>query len=379
MGTRTQTTEETLPQLAVGVAHDLRNVLFVVNAHCNRLSESLEPGDPRLDDVRAITSAVDRGADLARQFLATTRGRATAGMPVAVNEVITGIEPLLRRLVGDRTEVATLLQRDLWSTTATRTQIEQIVMNLVVNARDAMPAGGRLLISTENRSVAMPGQPGPAQYVAVIVTDTGVGMDADVQARMFDIYFTTKGSEGTGVGLSTVRAIAMLHDGHVEVSSVPGEGTTVRVVLPRAGHSRPAMAPTRLVGGDAVALGRGERVLLIDDEPAVRDMLVRSLEAHGYDPVVASNGTEALALCDQADALLDLLVTDVNLPDIHGCDVARTLRARMPGLRVVFISGEGTKTRDVATSTGSPVLTKPFSISEFTRVVRRALDSRPAA
>ena len=361
--------------IATGAAHDLRNVLFVITAHCERLLGEMPSADPRLEDLRAIQDAAARGVALTRQMLSEA-AEDHAPRSVNVNDVIRGILPLVSRLAGDRVTLTAALTPDAWPISANAVQVEQIIMNLAVNARDAMPDGGRLVIATENRSIAGAATDGPTQFVVISVSDTGVGIDPSVQDKIFEPFFTTRAaSGGTGVGLATVRAIALVNGGHVEVSSAPGEGATLRVVLPR-GESVCAKAPAP---PDASATAAATRILLVENERPIRDYLHRCLLAAGYDVRVASSGTEALRLCDPTLAPIDLVVTDVHLPDVNGPDVAKRIQARWPEVGVVFMSG-GIETLDDLSQRGQvPVLAKPFTTSELVRAVRTVLTSRRAA
>jgi two-component system cell cycle sensor histidine kinase/response regulator CckA len=369
-----KTGEASLPVSAVGAAHDLRNVLFVISAHCHRLLQSTQPGDSGLDDLHAIKDATERGMALARQMVSTTSPEAPP-RPVDVNEVIVGIEPLLRRLVGEPIDVVIRLSSGAWPVQVTTTQIEQVIMNLAVNARDAMPDGGRLSIVTENRCVPTAGSAAASHFLVISVIDTGIGMDADLQARIFEPYFTTKrDAGGTGIGLGTVRSIATMSGGQVEVSSASGEGTTMRVVLPRAEMCLPdpqaVSAPTTTTPArEPIAQ---KRVLIVEDEEVVRDLLQRWLALLGHDAVVAANGSEALELCGSDQPPVDLVLTDLHLPDVGGPSIARSLHDLRPDVPIVFMSGESEKLRRLERQDRAAVLTKPFSLAELTQAVSAA-------
>jgi two-component system, cell cycle sensor histidine kinase and response regulator CckA len=263
-------------------------------------------------------------------------------------------------------------------------------MNLAVNARDAMPQGGQLAITTENRTVAGGNGAAPSHFLVISVTDTGVGMDADLQARIFDPYFTTKGdSGGTGIGLSTVRAIALLSGGHIEVSSAPGEGTTMRIVLPRA--MMPADVPRPVVtvleaeeaaakqfGGAKVA-AKGKRILLIEDESGIRDLLQRWLTFQGYDLTVARNGREAIELCTTGADPVDAVLTDLHLPDMAGVTIARQLHEECPDLPVIYMSGEAETLQSMRRADRATVLTKPFTMGELTTALQTVFKTRQVA
>jgi signal transduction histidine kinase len=231
MGAPGSVTDVPLSSLARGAAHDLRNVLFVISAHCEHLLASTGAADR--SDLETFKDAADRGVALAAQIVDS--GRDDLHVHTAdVNTVIAGVEPLLRRMIGSEVAVRLELTPGVGEVTANPVQIEQLVMNLAVNARDAMPDGGTLTVTTETRTVSGAGTEQPSRFVVISVADTGRGIEPDIQARIFEPYFTTKGDHGTGVGLATVRAIAVLNGGHVEVSTHPGAGTTMRIVLPQA-------------------------------------------------------------------------------------------------------------------------------------------------
>ena len=368
--------DASLSSLTTGAAHDLRNLLFVIRAHSERLLEALSAQDAYRADVDAIRDAADRGAILAAQLV--TSGRAhTPFKPADVGETIRGIEPLVRRLVGGQVVVSTHIAPALWPVTANSVQLEQIVMNLAINARDAMSGGGCLTVAAENRTLggATAGQ--PSQFVVISVSDTGHGIDPAIQDRIFDPYFTTKGSEGTGVGLATVRAIALLNGGHVEMTTSPGSGTTMRVVLPRAFVGSTGSTETI---GSAKAAGTARcRVLLVENERAIREYLQRSLAAAGYEVHAAASGAEALAFSEPLMPAADVIVTDVQLPDLGGPVVASRLREVWPEVGVVFISGDGDRLRELGERNDVPVLAKPFTTAQLVNAVRAALPAGRAA
>ena len=362
-------------KVAAGAAHDLRNLLFVVSAHAHRLLAAAENGHPWRDDIRSIQEAADRCTELASQILAEARMLDQPARPIDVNAVIAGVEPLLTQMVGDRVRLITTLSPSVWPITANSVQIEQIVMNLAVNARDAMPSGGDLHISTENRTITGTVLGQPSHFVVLSVSDTGTGIDPAVQERMFEPYFTTKGESGTGVGLATVRNIALLHAGHVEVATAPGQGTTFRVVLPRApmATATPSTAPV----DRATGVPDRARVLLVEHEPLNRSLLTECLREQGHEVSVVQNGAEALGWSQTSAAPVDVLITDLFLPDLNGLDVATRLRDHWPGLGVVFLSdGHGICDGDVA---DVPLVTKPFTATDLKHAMNRAMASRRAA
>ncbi|MEQ1759058.1 MAG: ATP-binding protein [Vicinamibacterales bacterium] len=363
----------TAPSLEVGVAHDFKNLLFVITAHCQRLIQTLDPEDIRRRDVEAIAVAADRAVALTRQVLEHGRAVAPPVRSIDLNLLLGELQGLLHGLAGERVRLAWSLTEDLWPLRVNQTQLEQIVVNLVANARDAMPDGGQLTISTENR-VTNEGR--TREWVVLTMRDTGIGMPPDVQARMFDPYYTTKGADGTGVGLATVKAIVQASGGRIEVESASGAGTAISVVLPRDATVL-VMPPPASTEANALRRERPARprVLLVDDEPAVRDLLAHCLELEGYEAVVAATGQEAIDLIGRHTGALDALVTDVNLPDFPGQVVAAEMLRRSPGIGVVLISGssEGVS-RDACPS--APLLMKPFSLADFKRAIASAVGDR---
>jgi CheY-like chemotaxis protein len=371
MGKSATLTTAVSTKVAAGAAHDLRNLLFVVSAHAHRLQAAAEPGHPWLDDLRSIQDAADRCTELAGQIVAEARILDQPARPLDLNAVIQGVEPLLTQLVGDGIQLTTELSPNAWPVTANSVQIEQIVMNLAVNARDAMAGGGELRIVTENRSITGAALGQPSHFVVLSVSDTGTGIEPAVQERMFEPYFTTKASRGgTGVGLATVRNIALLHAGHVVVSTAPGKGTTFRVVLPRAPMTASALP---VPGTDPTAVP-GARVLVVEHEPSTRAFLAACLREEGHQVSVVENGAEAIGWSETSGVPIDLLITDLFLPDVGGLDVATRLRDRRPGLGVLFLSdGHG-----VVDDPGDdvPLVIKPFTASDLTQALRRVLAAR---
>jgi CheY-like chemotaxis protein len=373
MGKTATLTATASTKVAAGAAHDLRNLLFVVSAHAHRLMAAAEPGHPWLDDLRSIQEASDRCTELAAQIVAEARMLEQPAKPIDLNAVLHGVEPLLTQMVGDDVHLTTVLSPNVWPVTANSVQIEQIVMNLAINARDAMPHGGELRVTTENRSLTGAALGQPSHFVVLSVSDTGTGIDPAVQERMFEPYFTTKASRGgTGVGLATVRNIALLHAGHVEVSTAPGQGTTFRVVLPRAPLA--ASSPVMPSGGGVSVSAPAARVLVIAPEPSNQNFLAASLREQGHQVSVVANGAEALGWSQTSGLGIDVLITDLFLPDVSGLDVATRLRERMPGLAVVFLS-DGHGFVDDA-SDGIPLLIKPFTASDLACAVHRALTAQ---
>jgi two-component system cell cycle sensor histidine kinase/response regulator CckA len=366
--------EAKAPSLEVGVAHDFKNLLFVITAHCQRLIQTLEPEDARRRDAETIAIAADRAVALTRQILERERATAPEGQPIDLNILLGDLEGLLRGLVGERVSLTWSLSEPLWPLRVNQTQLEQVIVNLAANARDAMPDGGELAISTENRVIEDGGR--SREWVVLTMRDSGIGMPPEVQARMFDPYFTTKGGDGTGVGLATVKAIVQASGGRIDVESAPRRGTAISIVFPREATvlvmpALPAAPASPRADGPSVR----PRVLLVDDEPAVRDLLAHCLELEGYEAVVASTGQEAIEFLGRSDAALDAVVSDLNLPDVQGSAVVAESRRLHPAIGVVLISGASEHALAESGVT-APLLMKPFSLADFKRVIRQAVGDR---
>ncbi len=366
--------ESPAPSLEVSVAHDFKNLLFVITAHCQRLIQTLDPEDARRRDAEAIAVAADRAVALTRQILEQGRATAPANRSIDLNLLLGDLQGLLRGLVGERVSLSWSLSEPLWPLRVNQTQLEQLVVNLAANARDAMPDGGDLVIATENRLTEDNGR--AREWVVLTMRDSGIGMPPEVKARMFDPYFTTKGADGTGVGLATVKSIVQASGGRIEVTSAPGRGTSISLILPR--EATVIVMPAPATPGAAVAprtRSLRPRVLLVDDEPAVRDLLAHCLELEGYEAVVASTGQEAIDLIGRDGGALDAVVTDLNLPDVSGSEVVAESRRRNPSVGVVLISG-ASENALAECGVSAPLLMKPFSLADFKRVIRNAVGDR---
>ena len=370
---------EAVGQLAGGIAHDFNNLLTAILSYCDLLLEEVRHGDPIRADIEQIRQAGQRAAGLTRQLLAFSRRQVLQPKVLSLNTVIDGTEGMLRRLVGSDVVVDFTRDPGLWHVLADPSQLEQVLFNLVVNARDAMPQGGRLGITTANRELMAdsPERPNgvrPGAYVAMAVSDTGVGIEPGMHARIFEPFFTTKEpGRGTGLGLSTVYGIVQQSGGHVTVSSAPGKGATFTVLLPRHLGGEPAPSSKvdrrRLPGGT-------ETLLLVEDEAAVRSSARRLLERHGYSVLEARHGADALRIVEESGRPIDLVVTDLVMPEMGGKELAERLRAHRPGLKVLFMSGYTEKA--IATGGIMPPNTgfveKPFTVEQLMRRLREILD-----
>ncbi|HEU5040926.1 MAG TPA: response regulator, partial [Gemmatimonadales bacterium] len=369
---------EAVGQLAGGVAHDFNNLLTGILSYCDLILQEVRPGDPIRADLEQIRHAGLRAAGLTRQLLAFSRRQVLQPRVLSLNATVAELDGMLRRLLGPEVTLETDLDPALWYVLADPGQIEQVLMNLVVNARDAMPRGGRLRVATANRTIAAgeerPGGPRPGVYAAVAVTDTGTGMDSDIQARIFEPFFTTKEpGKGTGLGLSTVYGIVQQSGGHVLVESAPGRGSTFTVLLPRhdgSGAALPARADRRILPGGT------ETLLLVEDEAAVRSSARRLLERHGYAVLEARHGADALRIVEEGPGEVDLVLTDVVMPEMGGRELVERLRARRPSLKVLFMSGytEKSITPDGVMPPHTGFVEKPFTVEQLLRRLREILD-----
>ncbi len=371
---------ESVGRLAGGVAHDFNNMLSVILGEAAILAADLPAGHPGHEGVREITRAGERSRDLTRQLLAFSRKQAISPRPVDLDTLVGATLPALVRLIGEDVALHFEPARDLRPVLLDPSQFDQVLVNLVVNARDAMPAGGRLVLRTANVTLA----PGPGQgpeglppgaYAQLTVSDDGVGMDEETLSHLFEPFFTTKAAgKGTGLGLATSYGIVQQNGGAIQVRSAPGQGTTFTILLPCTGdRAEPAAAPA----GPAPVRGEG-LLLLVEDEAPVRRTTRRLLESLGYRVLEAGSGEEALALAE--GTAFDLLVTDVMMPGMKGPELSQRLRARRPGLETLFISGY---TASVIGSggileAGTHFLKKPFSVEDLALKLREALRARAA-
>ena len=370
---------EAVGRLAAGVAHDFNNLLTAILGVVDLLLLDLAPDDRRGTDLMDIREAASRAAALTSQLLAFSRQQVLVLQRLDLNAIVTNGERLLRRVLGENIQITTTLDPDLGSIEADQGQLAQVFLNLAVNARDAMPNGGALTIATRNVELDAPHseerfevKPGP--YVMLTVTDTGVGMDRDTQVHLFEPFFSTKeAAKGTGLGLATVYAIVKQSHGYIWVSSEPGQGTTFKVYLPRiagapAGHKTEPDQPVR---------GGTEVILLVEDEDSVRNVARRALERSGYTVVSASNGHEALAIVRQGETVIDLVVTDIVMPEMGGYDLYEILQAEGTAVKCLLMSGFSERDRHGRGVVGRqiPYLQKPWTLESLLRTVRDLLDT----
>ncbi|MBK7861267.1 MAG: response regulator [Archangiaceae bacterium] len=366
---------EAIGLLAGGVAHDFNNLLTVILSYSEMITRDLDEGDPLRADMGEIKLAGQRAAALTRQLLAFSRQQVTAPTVLDLNTVIQDMHKMLKRLIREDIELTTVAAPNLGRCHADPGQVEQVLMNLVVNARDAMPSGGTLTLETANVELDpeyaashVGVKAGP--YVMLAVSDTGTGMDKATQARIFEPFFTTKPKgQGTGLGLSTVFGIVEQSKGHVWVYSEPGHGSSFKVYLPRTDETE-AAAPKAFINPRGT-----ETILLVEDEDQIRNVALAILKRHGYRVIEARNAGEALLTCEQHPEPIHLVLTDVVMPQMSGKQLADRLGLVRPGLKVLFMSGytDGALVHELAA--GAAFLQKPLTPGSLTRKVRDVLDA----
>jgi len=372
---------EAVGRLSGGIAHDFNNLLSVIIGYAEFLQERLESEGTLQESVAEILKAGKRAASLTRQLLAFSRLQVLDPKVIDLNGTVCETENLLRRLIGEDIELRTSLDRGLGRIKADQGQIEQVIMNLAVNARDAMPQGGRLIICTENfvmdrsfvRRYPYPVQPGP--YVLLKVTDTGVGMTDDIKARAFEPFFTTKEKgKGTGLGLSMVYGVVKQSGGYIDIESSLGVGTTFRIYLPQVEEE---IESVRCRANDTKHAPGNETILLAEDEDSLRRLTRACLEQGGYRVIEAKDGREALESSDSYTGPIQLLLTDIVMPVMGGRALAEALVARRPDTRVLYMSGYTGQTIGQANlEPGSNFLAKPFTREVLARKIREVLDPR---
>ncbi len=373
---------ELVGRLAGGVAHDFNNMLGVILGNTELALAQVDPAQPAHADLLEIQDAAERSTDLTRQLLAFARKTAVVPAVLDLNETVSGLLPMLQRLIGENVQLAWCPGADVWPVVMDPSQVDQILVNLCLNARDAIADVGTITIGTANCAIdaafcASHADAVPGEHARLTVSDTGRGMDRDVLDHVFEPFYTTKGvGEGTGLGLATVHGSLLQNHGFITVSSAPGHGSTFEIYLPRdsgQGESpRPAGALDSSTGGL-------ETILLVEDEPAMLRLATRALEAQGYTVLAAGGPTEAIRLAtDHADEIR-LLVTDVLMPGMNGRDLADALSPLHPGLACVFMSGHAadTMTAGGTVDEGTCFIQKPFSLHDLSAKVREALDDVP--
>ncbi|MBI3507553.1 MAG: response regulator [Proteobacteria bacterium] len=371
---------ESIGRLAGGVAHDFNNILMAIDGYCHFLLDACPTGDARRGDVEEIRKAGQRATALTRQLLAFSRQQVLQMKVLDLNGLVADVQKMLKRLIGEDVELELALSAGVGRIKADAGQIEQVIMNLVVNARDAMPKGGLITIETadvqlsEEYTRTHPDvKPGP--YVMLAVSDTGIGMDTKTLARIFDPFFTTKEQgKGTGLGLSTVYGIIKQSGGSVYVYSEPGHGTAFKIYLP---HVTDSGAPVSAAPAPVQSMRGAETILLVEDDASVRRLLLRLLTQNGYMVLQASDPMEAVILCENHPAGVELLITDIVMPQMHGGELARKLLAIRPNMKVIYMSGytdQAVVQRDLL-NVDKNFLQKPVNPEVLAKKVREVLDN----
>ncbi|MDH3472523.1 MAG: PAS domain S-box protein, partial [Rhodospirillales bacterium] len=371
---------EAVGQLTGGVAHDFNNLLAVMSGNTELLAGKLGSDDK---SIQAILRASDRGAALTQRLLAFSRQQPLRPKPIDLQELAEGMSGLLKRTLGEAVEIETMAEADLWTASADPSQVENALLNLAINARDAMPGGGKLTIACKNCNldedyVALKPEADVGDYVVLTVTDTGVGMSAEVQAHAFEPFFTTKAvGQGSGLGLSMIYGFARQSGGYLSICSKEGRGTTVRLYLPRSSE----VAKTEEAQpSEEVPRGRGEAILVVEDDANVRTLAVKMLKELGYHVREAADATEAREALAKGGEL-DLVLSDVILPGgTSGLELAGEARARQPRLKFVFMSGYSPEAGKYNGLLGADkvLLNKPFRRCQLARFLREAIDRGPA-
>jgi nitrogen-specific signal transduction histidine kinase/CheY-like chemotaxis protein len=367
---------EAIGRLAGGVAHDFNNLLMAIRGYAELLVQELGEGDDRRNDAEEILKAADRAAGLTRQLLAFSRRQVITQQAVALDQVVENTKNMLERLIGEEVRLETEVWPGLTPVLADSTQVEQILVNLVVNARDAIAGSGTITIELRNiefDNIGVAAHPGlkPGDYVEMSVTDNGSGMDAETAAKIFEPFFTTKeNGKGTGLGLATVYGIVQQNSGAIEVQSNIGHGTTFFIYLPVATDFGKPAAPRRA----AMAAG-SETILLVEDDDRVRVLVSNALRKHGYTVLLASQGDQALEIAARHHGRIHLLLTDVVMPGISGRVLSERLMVTRPDTRVLYMSGysDDAILRHGVKSAGTHFIQKPFSVESLAEKVRDTL------
>jgi two-component system, cell cycle sensor histidine kinase and response regulator CckA len=376
-------------QLAGGIAHDFNNVLSAIMMANDFLLNAHKPTDPSFQDIMQIKQNANRAAALVRHLLAFSRKQTLRPQVLDLGESLSDIQNLLKRLIGEKVKLEVMHGRDLWPIKADLSQFEQVIVNLVVNARDAMPEGGKLTVRTANvtaenaAELSYKGMPA-ADYVRIDITDTGTGIPADIVDKIFEPFFSTKEvGKGTGLGLSTVYGIVKQTGGFIYVDSEAGKGTSFHIFLPRH-HPEQDVQPEAANGAakepSAEAKPKGDltgqgTILLVEDEEGLRSLNARGLRSRGYSVIEASNGIEAMEALEQENGAVDLVVSDVVMPEMDGPTLLKTMRARNPDLKIIFVSGYAEEAfgKSLPENQQFAFLAKPFTLSQLVATVKQTM------
>jgi two-component system cell cycle sensor histidine kinase/response regulator CckA len=380
-------------QLAGGIAHDFNNVLSAIMMANDFLLNAHKPTDPSFQDIMQIKQNATRAATLVRQLLAFSRRQTLRPQVLDLGDALSDLTMLLRRLIGEKVKLDLVHGRDLWPVKVDVSQFEQVIVNLAVNARDAMPDGGKLTVKTANVTaeeaahLSYKGMPA-AEYVRIDVSDTGTGIPAEIVDKIFEPFFSTKEvGKGTGLGLSTVYGIVKQTGGFVYVDSEPGEGTSFRIFLPRHRPEQEAATETQATIGaakEAVAnqppkpkpdlTGQGT-ILLVEDEDGLRSLNARGLRSRGYSVIEAANGIEAMEALEEKNGAVDLVVSDVVMPEMDGPTLLREMRGKNPNLKIIFVSGyaEDAFEKSLPENEQFAFLPKPFTLTQLVAAVKETM------
>ena len=368
---------ESIGRLAGGIAHDFNNLLSTIIGHSDLALVDLAATDPVRESIRSIKEAGHRAAELTQQLLAFSRKQALETKPVSLGEVVSNLSRILRRIIGDHIDLELDVASSTHAVMGDQSQLEQVILNLVVNARDAMPAGGRLAIKTQNvvldeNAIAIYDVDEPGTYVMLRVQDEGTGIPADIQDEIFEPFFTTKGTEGTGLGLSTIYGIVRQFHGGISVRSKLEQGTTFEVLFPASPDE--AADGDQNTEGDALPTG-GEGLLVVDDHPGVLGMLTRMLARLGYSVLQASDGEEALRVIEANSSAIDLVVSDVVMPGMQGTKLAAVIEDRWPSIKVMLMTGYAPDSVPAlqALKRRPKVLSKPISPRDLAEAIREVI------
>lgn len=370
---------EAIGQLAGGVAHDFNNMLGIILGHVDMLLEQLPEGDPSINDLTQVRTAAQRSAELTMQLLSFARKQTIIPRRLDINDAIEGVLQMLPRLIGEDITIVWLPGPGVWPVRVDHGQLDQLIVNLAANARDAMPTGGALHIETCNadRRILEPDAPAglqPGEYVLLTISDTGCGMDAATVEHLFEPFFTTKGlGKGTGLGLASVYGVVKQNGGYIEAESTPGVGTTFRIYLPREEDAKPQQAESAASGTTAAA--GAETILLVEDEPSLLAVNKRFLERTGYTVLAAHGGQRAIEIAASHTGTIDLLITDVVMPDMNGREVWDAVSAILPTLRCLFVSGYPADiiARHGVSHSRVHFLQKPFALADLAAKIREVM------
>ena len=371
---------EAIGRLASGIAHDFNNMLTSILGYSSLMLKMTKPDDPRRNDIHEIILAAERATALTRQLLDFSRNQAIETRNVSLNAIIQNLQEFLGRTLGEKIKLTMRLDPDLRNIKADVSRLEQVIVNLVVNARDAMPSGGQLMIETDNLSLdhnfcAMHPHMAPGDYVELEVSDTGCGMPSNVLEHLFEPFFTTKAKgKGTGLGLTTTYGIVKQFGGHITVYSEVGRGTTFKTYFPESQGESEAGSPATQ---ESVLLRGNETIMVVDDETNIVNMISQILTELGYHVIAATSGCEALSLSDQHAQMIDMVLTDIIMPELNGPDLVRMLHRKRPTLKALYMSGYA---NNAAVQIGvlkpdTAFLQKPFSSETLTCCIRKVLDA----